>query len=313
MSDDFFASYISGIAGVVIGNPLDIIKVRLQAGPSVQSHPTFPATITRPTYQFSGFTSLLRGTAAPSLGTGALNSILFVTYNRTSDFLKTGGVKSQPGLWTVWVAGAVGGLATWVVSTPTELVKCRTQLSSPMRPATSWGITKEIIRTEGVRGLYYGGVVTALRDSIGYGFYFWSYELSSRFMVSQMKSQDSAGQEAAKVLLCGGLAGVVTWASVFPLDVIKTRVQMQVLKENSPLFGAAIEDRTEHRRQGAIEVARNAYRNEGSGVFFRGLAVCSVRAFIVNAAQWAVYEWMMRTLSPGKPNVREKISRLELR
>lgn len=31
-------------------------------------------------------------------------------------------------------------------------------------------------------------------------------------------------------------------------------------------------------------------------VFFRGLTVCCVRAFIVNAVQWAVYEWMMQYL-----------------
>ena len=32
MSADFWAGYISGAVGIVIGNPLDIIKVRLQAG-----------------------------------------------------------------------------------------------------------------------------------------------------------------------------------------------------------------------------------------------------------------------------------------
>ena len=31
MSLDFWAGYLSGAAGIVIGNPLDLIKVRLQA------------------------------------------------------------------------------------------------------------------------------------------------------------------------------------------------------------------------------------------------------------------------------------------
>jgi len=43
-------------------------------------------------------------------------------------------------------------------------------------------------------------------------------------------------------------------------------------------------------------MARIAYREEGLAVFFRGLGVCSVRAFIVNAVQWAVYESAMRFL-----------------
>lgn len=32
MSADFWAGYLSGAIGIIIGNPLDILKVRLQAG-----------------------------------------------------------------------------------------------------------------------------------------------------------------------------------------------------------------------------------------------------------------------------------------
>lgn len=34
MSADFWAGYLSGAAGIIIGNPLDLIKTRLQAGPA---------------------------------------------------------------------------------------------------------------------------------------------------------------------------------------------------------------------------------------------------------------------------------------
>lgn len=161
--------------------------------------------------------------------------------------------------------------------------------------------------------MYFGGAVTALRDSIGYGFYFWSYELSTRLMMTKMRERGSDSQEAAKVLLCGGLAGVVTWASIFPLDVIKTRVQTQILADSAtvPLLGPAVcTDGTDRRRLRAVEVARNAYRTEGPGVFFKGLTVCSIRAFIVNAAQWAVYEWIMNELDPKRKISRTKDGRL---
>ena len=303
MSPDFFASYISGAVALLIGNPLDIVKVRLQSGTAKNSASTSPVSTPRQAYRLSSLFSLLRGAAAPALGSGALNSILFVTYNRTSDFLNTGGVTSDPSLWTVWVAGAIGGIPTCVISTPIELIKCRTQLASPTAKTNSWKVANEILRTEGLRGLYFGGVVTALRDSIGYGFYFWSYELSSRYMVSQMKERgmDSSYQEAAKVLLCGGLAGVVSWASIFPLDVIKTRLQMQVPSEATPILGGTLV--AGGKRLGSIEIAKRAYKNEGLGVFWRGFAVCSVRAFIVNAAQFAVYEWLMYKWSPRKITV----------
>lgn len=100
---------------------------------------------------------------------------------------------------------------------------------------------------------------------------------------------------------------MVTWASVFPLDVVKTRVQTQ-----ANLFAPHFSDSTargsllgnlnaeQKGKMGAIEIAKAAYRNEGAGVFFKGLGICSVRAFVVNAAQWAVYEWVMKEFGRGK-------------
>jgi solute carrier family 25 carnitine/acylcarnitine transporter 20/29 len=81
-------------------------------------------------------------------------------------------MNEEPGehapLWKLWTAGAIAGLATWVVSAPSELVKCRVQLSPIAQ--NSWGVTKDILKSRGIPGLYYGGVVTSLRDSVGYGF-----------------------------------------------------------------------------------------------------------------------------------------------
>ncbi|KAI9745939.1 MAG: hypothetical protein M1818_000620 [Claussenomyces sp. TS43310] len=309
MSADFWAGYISGAVGILIGNPLDLIKVRLQAAPSTSGDST-STTRTRLSNPFTTISSLIRGSTAPIVGYGALNALLFMTYNRSTLLLNDGvDPKIQlPSLGACFVAGALGGLATWAVSTPTELIKCRAQMSSA--PISSLQIARAIFRAEGIRGLYFGGTVTALRDSIGYGFYFWSYELSTRVMASKDQETATPGAEAARVLLCGGLAGVLTWASVFPLDVIKTRIQTQTNPDpaagssgvRQPLLGidpGSGATQVSGRRIGALEMARQTYSNEGVAVFFRGLGVCSIRAFVVNAAQWAVYEWIMTKLQPG--------------
>lgn len=95
---------------------------------------------------------------------------------------------------------------------------------------------------------------------------------------------DDAQQTAMKVLLCGGVAGVATWASVYPLDMIKTRLQAQGLgahPEDQPL----VRSQNDRRALNSFQLAREAYRTEGLKAFYRGLGVCSVRAFIVNAVQ----------------------------
>ncbi|KAF7563760.1 hypothetical protein G7046_g370 [Stylonectria norvegica] len=285
MPADFWAGYLSGAVGIIIGNPLDVIKVRLQAQ-HASSAATMAATtagatsnVNISTYarHFGSSANLITGTAAPIFGYGALNALLFVSYNRTEAALNN--ALSIPGsLWTTWLAGAVGGLSTWVLA-----------------------IVRQIWRSEGIRGLYFGGAVTAVRDSVGYGFYFWSYQLSTQWLATEPGEEASLQHEAAKVMLCGGLAGIVTWASIFPLDVIKTRVQTQPWEpraETSPLLQS--QQSSSSKRAGAIFMSRQAYREGGAAVFFRGLAVCSVRAFIVNAVQWAVYEWIMHEMGQGR-------------
>lgn len=117
---------------------------------------------------------MFSGAAAPIIGYGALNALLFVAYNRCLKLLNpsiddpTNLDMSVP-LLNVWIAGAAGGLASWIVSSPTELVKCRTQLSAG-RHVSSWSVFRDIFRNHGVKGLYYGGLITSVRDSVGYGF-----------------------------------------------------------------------------------------------------------------------------------------------
>ncbi|KAI0443037.1 mitochondrial carrier [Xylaria telfairii] len=326
MSADFWAGYISGAAGIIVGNPLDVMKVRLQAQQTPSSQSNFPLKA-----------SLGAGVAAPILGYGFINAILYDVYARTEEILNRslqpstsphdgrisnlsagGDNGTSSNLSSIWLAGAAGGLAIWIVSTPTELIKCQAQApSSPTTqtypPSSSWGITCAILRAEGIRGLYRGGVVTALRDSIGYGFYFGAYKLSERILSANLTSWPASAdngnnngeewmQKAAKVLLSGGIAGVVSWVSIYPLDLIKTLVQKQPPLDMAaaPLSGTA-------NRKGAAQLAKELYREKGMLAFSRGLGLCSLRAFVVNAVQWGVYEVAMLHLFQSKAGRGEEL------
>jgi len=159
---DFYAGYISGALGILLGSPLDILKVHLQSHSS-----SLPSTLSS-TPLFPTVTSYIRGTTAPLLGHGGLNAILYYTYNRTLSLLSTPQLQQQQSpLARIWAAGAVSGAVSFVLSAPTELVKVRAQ----MHPGkSSYEVARGVIKREGVRGLYFGGVVTGVRDSVGYGF-----------------------------------------------------------------------------------------------------------------------------------------------
>lgn len=104
-----------------------------------------------------------------------------------------------------------------------------------------------------------------------------------------MTTEDETSHQAAlKVLLCGGIAGIVTWGSVFPLDMIKTRLQAQTMHDRTTLATATEQQgllRPRRQTLNSFQMARAVYRAEGLHAFYRGLGVCSVRAFIVNAVQ----------------------------
>ncbi|KAK0669959.1 putative mitochondrial ornithine transporter [Cercophora samala] len=334
MSADFWAGYLSGACSIIIGNPLDVLKVRLQASSS--SSPTVTTTPSSSSSSSSIPTHpprprprnlLFLGTAAPILTYGALNALLFVSYNRSESYLNSfffspptsqeppqDGKQSTP-LPTTFLAGTLSGLATFLVSCPTEIVKVRSQTSQ----TSSWAVTKQILQQSGIRGLYQAGGVTVLRDSIGYGFYFWGYELSSRwydaayFFGGQNTGTDepTTTTTTGKALLCGGVAGVLTWASIFPLDVIKTRMQTAQqqgrMAERQGLLnggsGGGGGGSGDGKGKGAWQTGREIYSREGIRPFFRGLGVCSLRAFVVNAVQFAVYEGVMAELSGKKDKI----------
>jgi len=97
-------------------------------------------------------------------------------------------------------------------------------------------------------------------------------------------------------LLSGGIAGMAGWATIYPLDVVKTMVQVQAVG------GAGVELRgllgrplvvggtarsgfgAKKKELGAWECAKKAYREGGVKVFWNGIWVCLGRAFIVSAA-----------------------------
>jgi hypothetical protein len=56
MSSDFWAGYLSGAIGIIIGNPLDLIKVRLQASES-----TATAAVITSSSTYHRLTSLVKG------------------------------------------------------------------------------------------------------------------------------------------------------------------------------------------------------------------------------------------------------------
>lgn len=134
-------------------------------------------------------------------------------------------------------------------------------------------------------GFYQGGVITMIRDAPSYGIYFWAYEGMKRLLEIQ------SGDDAWKLLLAGGVAGTISWASIYPIDVVKSRLQMQHNKQNENT--RILTDRPYASIKDCVV---RSYKAEGASVFFRGLGPTLIRGFPVNAVTFYVYEIVMDLL-----------------
>lgn len=100
-----------------------------------------------------------------------------------------------------------------------EMVKIRLQTQKTSIYKNSLDLLSHIYKKEGYRGVFRGLNITILREAPGFGSFFACYEYLT-------KTQNSEPISTPHMLMAGGTAGAVSWLLAYPVDVIKTRVQV---------------------------------------------------------------------------------------
>ncbi|XP_022724764.1 mitochondrial arginine transporter BAC2-like [Durio zibethinus] len=282
---EFVAGGFGGIAGIISGYPLDTLRIRQQSTNSGSS-----LSILRRVVATEGPAALYRGMGAPLASVTFQNAMVFQIYAILSRAFDSSVSATDPPSYKGVALGGVGtGALQSVMLSPVELVKIRLQLQSTsyatIQSASAHtgpiSVAKGILKTEGLRGLYRGFAITALRDAPAHGFYFWTYEYTREQLHPGCRK---SGQESLRtMLIAGGLAGVASWVCCYPLDVIKTRLQAQ--SPTSP-----------QKYNGIIDCLHKSVKQEGYRVLWRGLATAVARAFVVNGAIFSAYEIALRCL-----------------
>lgn len=131
-------------------------------------------------------------------------------------------------------------------------------------------MTKYIIKHEGAMGLYRGLTSTMAREMFGNCFFFGGYEGARQLLTPPGKSKDEIG--AVRTMVAGAAGGLVFWLVVFPVDAVKSRIQVGGLKE--PM----------------ISVALRVARQEGISALYNGLQPSLVRTVPACATLFLVYE-----------------------
>ncbi|KAK2142709.1 hypothetical protein LSH36_922g02023 [Paralvinella palmiformis] len=287
---DFLSGCIGGTASVYVGQPLDTVKVKMQTFPHLYTN---SVRCFLQTFKDDGISRGLYAGTVPSLLAQVLeNAVLFFAYgicqkgvmllSKKNDVTELNAVENG-------LSGSCAGFFAALVLCPTELIKCKLQAmrevadqrkTTPTLRHGPWSLTREILRAEGLMGMFTGMTSTLIREMVGYSFFFGGYEISRTFMTSPGQSKENLG--ALKTIVCGGMGGVAFWTATFPADVVKSRIQVSGNKMSKPFLSMVL----------------HIARSEGIPALYTGLAPCLVRTFPATGALFLAYEtgkrWMKR-------------------
>ncbi|KAH0439443.1 mitochondrial carrier protein [Colletotrichum camelliae] len=284
---DLFAGAAGGIAQVILGQPFDIVKVRLQTSTTSTTAVNAATQI----YKNEGPLAFYKGTLTPLLGIGACVSIQFGAFHQARRYFeaansaKVGSPALSYGQY--YASGAFAGVANSVISGPIEHVRIRLQ-TQPHGAARLYSGPVDCVRklsSHGgvLKGLYRGEAVTIWREAQAYGVWFLAFEWMMNADAARNKV-DRKDIPSYKVAWYGGLAGEALWLGSYPFDVIKSKMQTDG-------FGA------EQRYKTMRDCFAQTYRGEGLRGFWRGIVPTLLRAMPVSAGTFAVVEMTMRAIN----------------
>ena len=214
---------------------------------------------------------LYKGIGSPMMGLTFINAIVFGVQGNAMRSLGRDTPMNQ------FLAGAAAGAIQSVICCPMELAKTRLQMQGTGERKSTRKLYKNsldclvrIYNREGFRGINRGMVTTLLRETPGFGVYFLTYDVLTR----AIGCEPDAPYMIPKLLFAGGMSGIASWISTYPVDVIKSRLQADGVGGVNQYSSIA-------------DCVRQSVKKEGYMVFTRGLTSTLLRAFPVNATTFA--------------------------
>ena len=250
---------------------------------------------------YGGVSSLFRGMAAPLSTACVVNAIIFSSYGWSSrlfdQYIPEPPTAIHDSTIKAFTCGSFAGLLQGIVICPMEHVKCRLQIQHGKGSVDNLykgplDAARKIVSEHGMKGLYRGWWATAWREVPAFGTYFAFYDFAKDALCTILADGDDTATATAggtshtwaASALAGGTTGALTWAMIYPFDIIKTKIQTWPM--DTPV---------EKRRIWAV--GSDIVRREGVTALFRGLTVTVIRAFPVNATIFPVYEYCLMKIA----------------
>eukprot|EP01135_Chromosphaera_perkinsii_P004525 Nk52_evm19s287 gene=Nk52_evmTU19s287 len=285
---DIVSGTAGGIAQVLIGQPFDTLKVRLQTQSSVNPIYSGVGDCLKKTVKNEGFSALYKGTLAPLIGIGACVSIQFAVVEAAKRNLRAIRPSGELSTSDFFACGLVAGFANSFVTTPVEHIRIRMQVQKPepgkpMKYANTLDCYAKIFKQGGIRSVYKGGVLTFARESLGFGFYFMAYETMINFFCNLHEKKRTVGELKSYEIIGSAIsAGVSYWVSTYPIDAVKSNFQTDSF--SNPKYPTN------------MSALRHMYSSGGISGLYRGVGIATARAIPAVTGTFMAFETTMNLL-----------------
>ncbi|KAA8649826.1 hypothetical protein EYZ11_004137 [Aspergillus tanneri] len=316
-SAHFIAGASGGMVTALLTSPLDVLRTRLQSDfyrsqlksaastPSPHTRVSLPRSFLlhfRETFDIlfsihrvEGWRSLFRGLGPSLTGVVPATAVKFYAYGNCK--------RLYPGLLgydadstsvhalSAATAGIVTGTATnpiWLVKTRLQLDKSHLHSGEQPRYKNSYDCVKQVIRQEGVRGLY-RGLAASYLGVIETTLHLASYERIKVMLANQTKLKDKAkNSELVQGLVLSGAAGLSKLIAVliaYPHEVLRTRLRQAPMADGHPKY------------TGVMQCLRLMVKEEGVAALYGGLTAHLIRTVPSAAITLGTYELVLKLLN----------------
>ncbi|XP_076312081.1 thiamine pyrophosphate carrier protein 1 [Tachypleus tridentatus] len=293
------AGAVSGITTRFLCQPLDVLKIRfqLQVEPirrtSVTSKYRGLTHATRCIIKEEKVVALWKGHVPAQFLSVVYGAVQFLSFEVLTECVWK---LLSPTLTNNWrpivhfTCGGISGCVATIAAQPFDVI--RTRLVGQGEPKLYKGTihaVQSILKEEGFFKLYRGLSPTLLQVGPYVGAQFGFYRLFQEIWNAALKITDTK-IGITESLVCGSCAGMSAKAVVYPLDLIKKRLQVQGFEKARKPFGSS------RLYTGIIHCFVTVLKEEGFRGLYKGFSPSLLKSALSTGLSFAVYEKMCQIL-----------------
>lgn len=304
-----FAGAMTGAMTRFITQPFDVLKIRFQ----VQVDPRSDGKSSRYQGMWQGFRKvyaeegargLMRGHASGQIISISYAIVQYWSYERFRDLAHmVSYLDDRPSL-RHFLCGGFSGCMGAVASQPFDVVRTLVVVVDPnsdrSRLSPLQGV-RLVYRQFGMRGIMTGLPFTMAETFPLVGINFLVYKFLNSLVLAEKQSLQSQVKPAryakcteinqihgAFLFLNGALAGVAAKTVIYPVDVLRKRIQLDSFKQEGHLYGPSPDCPK------VLHCIATTFRNEGLHGFYKGIAPTLVKSALTSAFYFTTYDMVNR-------------------